>query len=499
MTLQEQAAAGVRWTGLSTALNVPSDIIRTIVLAHFLAPIDFGLMAMASIVIGFAQMYMDLGLSAAIIHRQDATKEQLSSLWWLNIFVGLAIFGLVWFCMPWVPILFREPRILPLLKVMTLAFIIVPIGSQFEILLQKELLFKVLAKWEIAASLSGTAVAVFCAMAGLGVWALVGSFLANITVKTLLLSRVGFVRFRPSLHFRRSDLTGYISFGLFQMGERSVNYLAKRLDQMLIGPLLGAQALGFYTFALNLTSQPISRINPILTKVAFPLFSKVQHDLDRLRRGYIRVVSLIASVNAPLLIGLAAVAPWAIPAIFGAKWSASIILVQVLSFVSLSRSIGNPIGSLQLAMGRADLGFWWNLFLFACSVPTIYLGARIDQTTGVAVALLVLHVCISVPSYLFLVRPLIGKCARDYIAATLKPVSLALVMGSSVLCLPMLYGLPLKIELASQIALGAIIYLSLVQMLNKQAIAEFRLLVPRASASDPATEKEYARKASSMG
>src|SRR6266478_5955178 len=128
MKLQQQAVAAVKWTGLASVLNASSDIVRTVVLARFLSPVDYGLMAMAAIVIGFVQMYMDLGISAAIIHRQDTTRQQLSSLYWLNIFAGLAVFGVVWLATPWIPLFFRAPRILPLLKVMSVVFIIAPIG-----------------------------------------------------------------------------------------------------------------------------------------------------------------------------------------------------------------------------------------------------------------------------------------------------------------------------------------------------------------------------------
>jgi O-antigen/teichoic acid export membrane protein len=478
MRLHALAAAGVKWTSLSSVLGATSDFVRTVVLAHFLSPLDYGLMAMAGVVVGFVQMYMDLGISAAVIHRQTYTKNELSSLYWLNIIVGLALFVSMWIVAPWMSFLFREPRVVSLLRVIAISFLIAPIGSQFEILLQKELAFKILARWEIVASLASTMVAISCAVAGFGVWTLVCAFLTPVTVKTLYLAVVGFTRFRPSLHFERADLKGYIGFGMFQMGERSINYLAERLDQLLIGPIMGPQALGYYNFALNLTAQPISRINPILTKVAFPVFSKIQDDPARLRNGYLKVLSLLITVNAPLLLGLAAVAPWAVPVIFGTKWVPAVILVQILSFVSVSRCIGNPIGTLQLAKGRADLGFWWNLFLFICSVPAIYIGGRIGQTTGVAMGLLILHLCINVPEYRLLVRPLLGNCAREYIQVTLRPLGLAAAMGCIVMLAPKLYaGLPVRVELASQILLGGLVYFTLLLALNRRALTDFRAAV----------------------
>ena len=478
MQLTGLAAKGARWTTVSAAFAAMIQVLRLVVLARLLSPNDFGLMAMAMIVIDTCQAYIDLGISAAIIHRQDATKKQLSSLYWLNVFAGWAMFALVWLCVPLIVMLFKEQRVLPLLHVITLVLLIAPLGQQFECLLQKELKFDTLAKQEIVSSILGFVTAVVLAVRGFGVWALVFSVLTTVSVKALLLVGVGLMRFRPSLHFETSDLKGFLSFGLFQMGERVINFFSERLDQLLIGSMLGANALGYYTFAFNLTAQPITRINPIITRVAFPVFSKVQNDLDRLRRGYLRVLSFLTTINAPLLVGLGAVAPVAIPMIFGTKWVGSILLVQLLSTVSLIRSTCNPIGSLQLARGRADLGFHWNLFLLIASVPTIYIGGRVAQATGVASALLLLQVVLVVPVYFFLVKPLIGECGRAYAAAILKPTAAALAMGGILLLLQSTHGgLAPALELVFLVTSGIGIYFLLVRVIDRTMLYEFRTVL----------------------
>jgi O-antigen/teichoic acid export membrane protein len=454
------------------------QILRIIVLARLLNPQDFGLMAMTTVVTDGAQAYLDLGISAAIIHRQDATREQLSSLYWLNIFAGLVVFGTVWLCMPLIVMFFHDARVLPLLRVVALIFVVVPFGQQFDILLQKELAFDVLAKQDIFASLSSLIIAVVCAVFGLGVWALVWSILGYVTLKTILLVRIGFKRFRPSFHFHRTDLKGFLSFGLFQMGERAVNYLSERLDQILIGSLLGAKTLGYYNFAFNLSAQPITRISPIITRVAFPVFAKIQNDILKLRAGYLRVVSFLTTINAPLLAGLAAVAPVAVPVVFGQKWSESIILIQLLSLVSLARSTCNPIGSLQLARGRADLGFVWNVVFLVVSVPAIYVGGRIAHAPGVAAALLILQILLFVPVYVFLVRPLIGNCAQEYTSAILKPTASALLMALVIsLVRTWRNGFPLFAELIMLVALGSILYVLFLLIFNRKAISEFRTIL----------------------
>jgi lipopolysaccharide exporter len=480
MGLFTQALSGVRWTTLSTAFVVGTELLRTVVLAHYLSPGDFGLMAMVTIPVGLAQLYLDLGVSGALIHRQDATKDQLSSLYWLNIISGLILFAIFWCGSSYVSLLFREPRIAPLMKVVSLVFVITPLVSQFETLLQKELAFRTLAIRDIVAGIGQTIVGIACAVAGLGVWSLVFGFLASMGFKAMLLAPIGLARFRPSLHFSKGDLKGYISFGLFQVGERSITYFEQRLDQMLLGYMVGAEGLGLYSFAFNLVAQPVWKINPILTKVAFPLFSKVQNDRARLKRGYMKLVGFISMVNAPLLIGLALVAPMMVPVVFGTKWSGSVLLIQILSLVSLMRSINNPIGSLQLAKGRADLGFLWHVAVTVATVPAVYLGARFGQTTGVAVGMLVLQALLVVPAYVFLIKPFVGRCAREYASAILKPVGASCAMG--VLIIAMALVIPISSEvfrLATQVTVGAIAYLALMLTFHKEALGEFSQLLPR--------------------
>ena len=475
MDIRQQAVSGLKWTGLSSVVSTIIQLARTVVLARLLAPQDFGLMGMVMVVLGFAQNYTDLGLGAAIIHRQDVTRDQLSSQYWLNVLTGFILFGLIWAFTPLVVHLFRESRLTHLLEATALVFIIAPFGTQFHILLQKELHFNILVKQEIVAGICGLFVAIGCAVSGFGVWSLILGTITEVTCKTLLAIRIGLARYRPSFHFRGSDVRSFMSFGLYQTGERTVNYLSERLDQILVGSLLGAEALGFYNFAFNLVTQPISRINPIITRIAFPVFSKVQHDTEKLRSGYIKMINNLTTINAPLLIGMASVAPLAVPLIFGPKWSKSIILIQLLSFVALCRSSGNPIGSLQLAKGRADLGFKWNVALLAVSAPAMYIGGLVGKGVGVATSLLILQIISYMPAYVYLVRPLIGECIGKYTTALLKPIGIAIIMGLIILPIPyILKVLPDPMALIVQIGFGILLYMSLLWLMDKNVVYEFK-------------------------
>lgn len=476
MSLKKTAVAGVKWTTASTLFISALQFIQLMVLARFLTPAEFGLMAMAMVVTGFAQAYADMGISAAIVHRQNLTREVLSSLYWLNIAAGFAVFFLLCLATPLAVFFFHEPLLYKLLPMVAFGLLISSAGQQFHWLLEKDLRFELLAKQDIAVSLLSVAVTIVSAVQGLGVWSLVWGLLAGSVLKTLLLLRSGWAQWPPLLHFRQADLKGFLSFGLYQMGERSINYFNSRIDQLLIGNLLGAQELGYYNFASNLVMQPVNVINPILTRVAFPVFARMQFDKPGMRSSYIKMMNLLCTINAPILFGLCAVAPLLIPLVFGAQWQPAIILVQVLAIYGFLRSTGNPVGSLLLANGRADLGFRWNLALFVITTPGIFIGEKLGGAQGVAYSLLVLMLFYSVANYHFLVKTLVGTCGKPYALAIIKPVMIAALMAMIVAALSLLGVISLQ-WLILQVAVGVFSYSLLLWLVDPGLIKNIKGLV----------------------
>ncbi|MCB0171420.1 MAG: MOP flippase family protein [Anaerolineae bacterium] len=363
MSLREQAAAGAKWTSSTMIIVTGLQFFQLAVLARLLSPEDFGLMAMIGVVLGFANAFADMGVSNAIIYHQNTTRAQLSSLYWLNLMVGFVIFLLVWAATPLIVAFYNEPQLSELIFWAALGLLIVPFGQQFQVLLHKELQFDVLAKVQILSTLAGVTVAIGSAWAGQGVFALVWGSLTSSSVNALLLTWWGWRSWRPMLHFNFFDIQSYISFGLYQMGERSVNYFAANVDYMIVGRFLGPELLGLYRLAYELVLKPLRTINPILTKIAFPVFAKKQTNDVALRRGYLEVIKLLAMILFPITVGFIVTAPLIVPVVFGPSWVGAIPLVQILAVVGLLKALSNPTGAILLAKGRADIGFKWNVYV----------------------------------------------------------------------------------------------------------------------------------------
>ena len=481
--LKHQAISGVRWTGLSTGITTGLQFIQVAVLARLLRPEDFGLMAMVMVVIGFAQVISEAGLSEAIIQRKEPKRTELSSLYWFNIMIGLIIFLSLWIVTPWIAIAFDAEELNVLLPVIGITFLIAPLGVQFQALIQKKLCFNLLAGVEVITSSVSLLIAVLSAWWwNQGVWSLVWGYLGGITARTTVLLCYGWSSsILPQLHLRLKDLAGYLRFGFYRVGAMGINYLNSRVDQLLIGVLLGPQALGYYSIAVSLVLQPIQNLNPVLTRVAFPVFSQIEDDMSRLKMGYLEMIRIIMFVNAPALVGIAVVAPVAVPLLLGERWYPTIPLVQVLAIYALVRSLGNAGGSLILARGHADWTFYWNSALLLVIPPVLYVASLSGQVVYIAWSLVGLQMILFLIHYRVLIRNLIGPCFKLYIFAIGTPTIFAIVMSVVLLSIePFVVGLPRVAHLTAQIVIGFVSYLTLMYVFKRsQLLSTFDLLLGR--------------------
>lgn len=435
MSLRKKTVGGVKWTSVSAIFSAVVQLLQIAVLTRFLDKGDFGLMAMAVFVIGISGVFIDMGVSNAIIYKQRVNKYQLSTLFWLNVLLGVLIYLIVFIFSPLIASFYDSPELKGVINWTSVSFLILPWGQQFGALLKKDFRFKSLAIRDIAAKGISFIVAVVLAYLGFGVYALVYANLASAFISALLLVYIGMKDYRPKLVFSLRSIKdkGFFSFGLFQMGEKLIQYFNKNFDTLIIGKILGMEALGLYEIAKNLAFRPYLIINPIITKVAFPAFAKVQHDLSRLKRAYLKVINVLSNINAPLHIAMIMLADPLIQVVFGEEWKDAVPIFQWLTIGALCSSIGNPVGALQLATGRADWGFYWNLGRFFIVPLTIWIGAQFS-IVGVAVALAIFR--ISTTSYFswrLFIKKLTSATYFEYLNSFVKHVVLAIAAGLPVL------------------------------------------------------------------
>jgi O-antigen/teichoic acid export membrane protein len=478
MSLKQKAVQGVKWTTVSTATTVLLQILQLVVLGRLLDSSAFGLMGMVLVIVGFADLFMDMGISNAIIQRQDISKKELSSLYWLNVMAGVLIAAIIWCLSSVIADLFQEPKVSDLVKWVALIYFITPLGQQYRALLQKELRFNLISKAEMLSAVLGVGVSVVAAFDGKGVMSLIWGQLMIAIVKTVIFIGSGIKYHKPDLHFRFSETKRFLSFGIYQTGESVLNYFNSKVDSVVIGRTLGSVALGYYTMPFNIIIMPSTKINPILTRVLFPLFSKMQGDKERLKQNFFKLLTLVSLVNFPIFFGLFVTAPLFIPVIFGDKWMNSIHLLQLLCGVGLLRSVGNPIGSLLMATGQVNISFHFNALKMFTQIPGIIIGAYVGGLTGVAVAYLILQVFYTALSYRYMIYRAVGPSLSEYIQSFIPGAIASTIMGIVVWLIGrILTPLTDVYQLLAEIVIGAITYAVMMMFSQNEVAVELKEMV----------------------
>ncbi|QDH22958.1 MOP flippase family protein [Saccharibacillus brassicae] len=469
-SLKKKGIKAAKWSSVATIVTIVIQLLQLVALSRILSPVDYGLMSMTMVVVAAAVNLTDVGISNAIIHRQDVSRNHLSSLYILNLATGAFIAGVIYFSAPLVVWFYQEPELLNPVRWMALLCLLPAFGQQFEVLFRKELKFDNIAKIQIVSYFVGFVLAVGGALAGMGVYALVLSNLGNALVKSALLVMQGWKKWTPALHFAKKDLKGYLSFGVYQMSSNVIQSIMSNIDYILIGRIYGTQTLGYYSFAFQLCTMPVLKLTPLINTVSLPIYAKMQDNIERLRSGYIKTIALVSYLNAPIYLGLLVTAPMLVPFIFGEKWEPSVMLIQVLAIAMLLRSLIVPIQPLLQAKGRTDMYFRYTLMGMCVQVPGLAIGTYAGGIMGTCIAYVVIQLILMVIQYHYAMRRMIGPCLGDYVRSMAPGLAYGLIMVGGVVLLNVLSVAVFsqQANFIIQVALGALIYGAVLFLFNKE-------------------------------
>lgn len=478
MSLKMKAASSIKLTSLSTIVTGVLQLIQLIVLGRILGPEIFGIIALIQIVIQFAHMYMDMGITDAIIQKEKISQVELSSLYWFSIVVGFVMFGMLFLVSPLIAAAFQQPQLKELVQVVGVSFVIIPFGLQFQTLAIKNLEFADLSKHEIISTFVGVTVTIIlAAYFHFGAWSLVAGHIVMTVFRTVpwLVSGFENPQTRPQYIFSWQAVKESVSFGMYRLGTNTANYFNTKIDQIIIGMMMGPQVLGFYSMAMNLIMQPIQKLNPMITKVSFPVFSKIQNDKARLQRGYLFVIKILMTINAPLFGGFLVLAPFLIPILLGEEWSSIIVIVQILCFYALFRALGNPSGSLFIAVGKVRWSFYWQIALLFVIPIVVYFSSLTNDIVIVAIAMGALRFILFFVNYFARIRFIIGNCLGGITKSIFVPVfHTAVMMGLLQLFTPHLLEFGETSLIIINVTMGVLIYSLLLLVFQRNLVKEVK-------------------------
>ncbi len=461
--LRMRTTRGGAVTMVSQGLKFVLGVGATVVLARLLTPQDYGLIGMVVVVTGFVSTFKDMGLSTATIQREEINAAQISTLFWINVALSVAIMLVTTALAPAVAWFYGERRLTLITIVYAAGFLFGGLTVQHEALLRRQMRFTALAVTEIVSLLAGIITAIVLGWYGARYWALV----ANQLVMGLSYAVAVWVvcRWRPGPPVRDPGVRSMLVFGRNMTGFSIVNYFARNLDNMLIGKFWGSQQLGLYAKAYQLLLLPIDQINSPIAAVAVPALSRLTDSPERYRRAYLRIIEKIAMLTMPGMALMIVTSDWIVRIVLGPNWMDASRIFALLGIVGLIQPILNTTGWLFISQGRTHHMFQWGLVGSTIIILSIIIGLPWGAM-GVAFSYSVVGVCIIAPALFWFVGR-VGPVTTGDFYRTIAPsgcasvcvlVTLFLFRRSGAVTDPVI-GLGVALGMAAGITLAVLVAL----------------------------------------
>jgi O-antigen/teichoic acid export membrane protein len=461
------AAHAVVWNYASFASGKVLVLITMGILARLLTPADFGMVGFATLAIAHLSVLQNLGLGPAVIQRKGDIEDAAQTVFVINLILGAVFTVITILAAPLVAGFFDEPLVTPLLRVLAFSFILESLGSMHTILLRRKLAFRRKLIPDVGRALVQGGVAVTTALTGLGVWALVWGQLAGIIAYVALTWLV--IPWRPTYRFHRHLFRPLARFGVPLVLTDIQHAIWSNLDYVIVGRMLGDAALGIYTLAYRLPELLVQSVWRVLANAIFPVFSRIQDDIEALRRGFLATVRYTQIAIVPLCIGMFLTAEPAVELIFGDQWQSVVPVLRVMAVFSLIGSIGVNIGDVYKAIGRPDILAKLSMMELVLLLPALLYGARFG-ILGVAWA----HAAVATVDTivrLIVARFTIGVSIRD-IARQLIPSfgAGAWLIAAAVPTLWLTANLGTLTTLVATAAIGSLTYLVALWRLDQKSV-----------------------------
>ena len=401
-------------------------LARTIVLARLLAPADFGLFGIALLAMSALETFSQTGFNAALVQKKKDTKPYLDTVWTVQVVRGMLLALIAFAIAPYVAVFFDATAAKPILQVIAFSVLLAGFGNIGLIYFQKELEFHKTFIYQLSGALADMGVAISAAFLLRSVWALVFGLLAGNVVRLVLSYFIH--PYRPRIRFNRQQFKQLFGFGKWILGSSVLVFLITQGDDIFVGKLLGATALGFYQLAYRLSNMPATEITHVISQVTFPAYSKLQDDIPKLKEAYLKVLQLTAFLSFPIAGLIFVLAPDFTRIFLGQKWMPSVPAMQALALAGLVRSISATTGPVFQAVGEPGVITKWQparLFvLFALIYPfTVRWGIL-----GTSLAVILSN---SVSAAGFTVKVVrVTKCeVRDFLKRIIRPfISVSIVI-----------------------------------------------------------------------
>jgi len=369
-SLSQRVVRGGFWVFSLRITQQLFNFVRLVILARILSPNDFGLMGIALLTMATLDTFSQTGFQQALIQKKEDIKPYLDSAWTVLILRGLILFAILYFIAPYAATFFNAPEAKPIIQVIGFAVLFQALANIGVVYFQKELEFNKQFIYQLSGTLVDFVVAISTALILKSVWALVFGLVAGNAVRCFVSYLIH--PYRPHLSLDLEKAKELFGFGKWILGSSILVFLLTQGDDIFVGKLLGATALGFYQMAYRISNIPATEITHVISQVTFPTYSKLQDNIPKLREAYLKVLQITAFLSFPIAGLIFVLAPDFTKIFLGEKWMSMVPAMQVLVFAGLVRSIAATTGPVFHAVGKPKIDTQWQIVRLLVLAALIY-------------------------------------------------------------------------------------------------------------------------------
>lgn len=365
------------------------SLVTIAILARHISPAGFGLVALAQVVLQFLVLSQTNGIGTYVIYdRKPGWEDRSHSAFWLNFIITVVELGILFGALPFMSRFYIQPELPYVLAVLGTTYFIQQLGVVPDSLNQRKLCFRPIVIRDTLLNIFSSILGVVMALTGWGIWSLVIPTL--ITQPINVAASFVIAGWRPRLKFGIKDWGPIAKYSVPLIGTGFLGLVANDGDTLLVGKVLGSQALGFYNVAWNLSNLVGRNITGVVSAVAMPALTMVSSDINRLQEGYRRMLRLLGLVTFPALFMLFALADDVVRLVYGPGWGSVVNLVRIFIIFTVIRSVTSPVGIIYNVVGRSDIGFKFTLGFLPFYLAAIFFGSQ-GGITGVAIGVTVVR------------------------------------------------------------------------------------------------------------
>lgn len=354
MSLKSSVITSLIWKFLERIGTQGVQFVVAIVLARLLAPADFGLIALVTVFIALANVFVQSGFNTALIQKKNADNVDFSTVFYASLAVAALLYGVLFIGAPLIADFYNgQTKLIPVIRVLGIILLMGAVNSVQEAYVARNMMFKKLFYRSVGAIIPSGIFGVVLAYLGYGIWAIVGQQLMNSFLVCVLMWFT--VKWRPQLIFSFVRFKGLFSFGWKLLCSALLDTLYRNIRDLVIGKMFTPADLGFYNRGDQFPKIIIANINSSIQSVLLPSLSTVQDDKPRLKSLARRSIRTSAFLLLPMMAGLAAVAKPLTLVLLGEKWLPAVPFIQICCFSYAFWPIHTTNLSAINAIGRSDV------------------------------------------------------------------------------------------------------------------------------------------------